>query len=107
MNKKGKSQELLFTYGSLQWETIQQQLFGRKLSGSPDRLIGFRQKRQKLEGRYPIVYATGNPQELLDGIVYEITKNDLEKADAYEGDGYQRVKTRLESGRSAWVYVGI
>jgi gamma-glutamylcyclotransferase (GGCT)/AIG2-like uncharacterized protein YtfP len=107
MNAKAKAQELLFTYGSLQWETIQQQLFGKKLRGSPDRLIGFRQKRQKLEGLYPIVYATGNPQELLDGIVYEITKKDLQKADVYEGEGYQRIKTRLESGRTAWVYVGI
>ncbi len=107
MIEKGKAQELLFTYGSLQWETIQQQLFGRKLLGSPDRLIGFRQKQQKLEGQYPIVYATGNPLELLDGIVYDITKNDLKKADAYEGDGYQRIKTQLESGRTAWVYVGI
>ncbi|MGB5370634.1 MAG: hypothetical protein WBN18_09400, partial [Flavobacteriaceae bacterium] len=60
MKTKGKSQELLFTYGSLQWASIQQELFGRKPNGTPDRLIGFRQKQQKLQGRYPIVYATGN-----------------------------------------------
>ncbi len=107
MIKNGKKLELLFTYGSLQWENIQLELFDRKLNGSPDRLVGFQQKAQKLAGLYPIVYHTGNADDYLDGIVYGISENDLQIADIYEGDDYKRVKTQLDSGRLAWVYVGI
>jgi len=39
-------------------------------------------------------------------MVFRLTQAELEATDAYEVDAYGRVEARLESGRTAWVYVG-
>ncbi|MFD0779299.1 gamma-glutamylcyclotransferase family protein [Flavobacterium myungsuense] len=38
------------------------------------------------------------------GIVYEISANDLRKADLYEGMHYKRIEVHLQSNEKAWVY---
>jgi hypothetical protein len=38
-------------------------------------------------------------------MVFEVKEEELNWADRYEGDQYQRILAILESGRSAWVYV--
>lgn len=96
----------IFSYGSLQESSVQQAVFGKKLKGFSDNLVGFRLSKQKAYGSYPILVETGNGTHKISGMAYEITDPQLELADAYEGPQYQRISVDLESGKEAWLYVG-
>ena len=52
-----------------------------------------------------IVRYSGNDDSRVPGTVFEISDEELARADAYEVDEYMRVATLLASGRQAWVYV--
>jgi len=105
----------LFSYGTLQQDSVQANIFGRLLEGKPDNLIGFiianlkiqdeEESRQVGREFYPIAKYTGLFNNRIPGTVFEVTEEALNQADRYEGDQYQRILTILESGRSAWVYV--
>ncbi|MGI9545618.1 MAG: DUF4286 family protein [Flavobacteriaceae bacterium] len=99
--------EFLFTYGTLQDEMIQAEVFSRRLSGEPDILKGYRISEDKMLGVYPVIVKTDQPKDSVEGVVYMITNKELLKTDAYEGVAYKRNKVRLESGKESWVYLGI
>ena len=106
--------ELLFSYGTLQLESIQLANFGRTLSGTADVLPGFREAPIPIEdpaiaaelGRshYTIACYTGNIEDEISGTRYELTTDELQKADAYELPEYRRVSVVLGSGVRTWVY---
>ena len=50
---------------------------------------------------------TGVASDLVEGTVFQVTKKELEHADAYEPEDYKRVLVRLKSGIDAWVYLNI
>jgi hypothetical protein len=95
---------------------VQLATFGRLLEGRPDVLPGF--ARVPLAISSPEVVAlsgaavhsiarrTGNPADLIPGVVLALTPAELEAADAYEVDAYARVELELASGARAFVYVG-
>src|SRR5262249_50748901 len=107
--------ERLFSYGTLQTEAVQLSTFGRRLSGSPDALIGYRLRMIKIEDQDFVATSgaeyhrnpefTGSTSDLVEGTVLSVTQKELEQADAYEPDGYKRVRARLLSGIEAWVYL--
>jgi len=107
--------ERLFSYGTLQLPAVQRATFGRLLQGQADALIGFRRTMVKIddpqvvatsgEAYHPIVEASGDPHDRVDGTVFAISAAELAQADEYEVDDYQRVAARLASGTQAWVYV--
>lgn len=102
--------EKLFAYGTLKDRDIQENIFGRSLEGTPDRLIGYVVDYIEIEeefgiAKYPIINATENPQDIVTGIVYEITHDDINLADTYEGLYYKRIEVTLESGNTAWAYI--
>jgi hypothetical protein len=45
------------------------------------------------------------PSDFVEGIVFRVTRKELEHSDAYEPAGYGRVVVQLRSGRDAWVYL--
>jgi gamma-glutamylcyclotransferase (GGCT)/AIG2-like uncharacterized protein YtfP len=99
----------LFTYGSLQHDDVQENLFGRVLDGTPEKLIGYVLKRFQIEEEfgivhYPVIVETKNEDDYIDGIVYEITEKELNQADLYEGINYKRVEVHLHSDQKAWAY---
>jgi Gamma-glutamyl cyclotransferase, AIG2-like len=106
----------LFSYGTLQQTEVQLATYGRELGGAPDVLSGYRlvpltitdPRVIALSGKavHAIARATGNPADLVPGVVFELTDAELAASDRYEVDVYARVEVALESGRSAWVYVG-
>ena len=49
---------------------------------------------------------TGNPADRIEGTVFELNEPELMATDEYEVEPYRRIETTLESGRTAWVYVG-
>lgn len=107
--------EYLFSYGTLQYESVQLMNFGRTLKGYPDVLPGFKLTMIEIidpkviaasgEMIHPIITSTGEPDDQVLGMVYEVTKDELDKADAYEISDYKRIQVTLTSGCKAWVYV--
>lgn len=106
--------ENLFAYGTLQTEAVQLSLFGRRLDGTKDALVGYRLTIIRI-GDEAFVAAsgtadhrnlqfTGNPSDFVEGTAFAVTKSELEKADAYEPDGYRRNLVQLRSGLKAWIY---
>ena len=43
--------------------------------------------------------------DAVEGMAYKITSLELKKVDVYEGDGYERHKVVLASGKTAWAYM--
>lgn len=105
----------LFSYGTLQLESVQVSSFGRLLRGQPDVMLGYRKDmveitdaeviRQSGETFHPIVVPTGCELDKVDGQVFEITEAELKAADDYEVSDYKRVEVALASGKKAWVYI--
>jgi gamma-glutamylcyclotransferase (GGCT)/AIG2-like uncharacterized protein YtfP len=105
---------LLFSYGTLRDPAVQRANFGRLLDGHDDQVLGYRLEQVEItdphvlavSGRthHPILIATGVIADAVDGAVFEITDAELEAADAYEVDDYQRVEAPLASAGKAWVY---
>ena len=107
----------LFSYGTLQQPEVQLATFGRLLAGRRDVLAGYRlapleisdPEVVRLSGRavHAIACRTADPADRIAGIVFEITRAELEAADRYEVDVYGRREVELASGARAFVYVGL
>jgi hypothetical protein len=105
---------LLFSYGTLQHEAVQLSLFGRRLVGYPDELIGFEQGLFEIadpefvatsgKAHHAIVRYNGRDDSRVPGTALEVSDAELASADEYEPAGYKRVSTTLASGKQAWVY---
>lgn len=109
--------EKLFSYGTLQYEAVQLTNFGRKLIGTIDTLSKFELSELKItdagviatRGKdvHPIVVYTGDDTDKVKGMVFDVSSDELKQADSYEVADYKRVKVKLDSGASAWVYVHV
>lgn len=98
---------LLFSYGTLQHESVQLSTFGRLLGGQRDELPRFEPAMVK-DGKLVHANVTFNDKDdsRVPGMVFEITDAELVSVDAYEAPfSYRRVVVTLASGRQAWVYV--
>ena len=111
----GAEKILLFSYGTLQLESVQRASFGRVLAGSRDAMPGFKKSFVEItdpdvlaksgERFHPIVVPTDDIGKKVDGTVFEITAAELAAADQYEVSDYKRVEVVLCSGLKAWVYI--
>ena len=73
----------LFSYGTLQLESVQLSSFGRRLVGRPDSMPRFRKDVIEItdpdvlatsgERFHPIVARSDDPTDAVDGMVFEIT----------------------------------
>jgi gamma-glutamylcyclotransferase (GGCT)/AIG2-like uncharacterized protein YtfP len=97
--------ELLFTYGTLQSDSVQHTIFSRVLSGQSDSLRGYQIATDQVAGRYPLIERVTDTTTEVQGTVYELSGEDLLLADSYEGNAYKRIKVKLHSGKDAWVYI--
>jgi hypothetical protein len=110
--------EHLFSYGTLQLEAVQLASFGRRLAGEPDALVGYALTLIPARGQMPAAPAgtthhrnaryTGIASDVVEGTRFAVTREELERADAYERSAdYRRVLVRTRSGIDAWVYTSI
>ena len=90
----------LFVYGTLRDPVVQQNIFGRVVPGVPDKLRGF---RKIWLGIYPAILPD-SADSIIDGLLLELTPEELLQGDIYETEDYQRIEVTLESGVVAWVY---
>ena len=115
MELENKDNELLFAYGTLQSEPVQLSVFGRRLDGKADALVGYRLRIIRIEDEEFVKTSgtadhrnlefTGDPDDQVEGTAFTITHSELEQADAYEPSGYNRAMVQLRSGAHAWVYL--
>ncbi len=106
--------ERLFSYGTLQLESVQIETFGRKLLGEKEVLYGYVLSEVKITDEaviktsgmdvHPILKYTGVVSDTVDGTVFELSEKELAQADAYEVEEYTRVEGRFVSGKGAWIY---
>ena len=107
--------ELLFSYGTLQDEAVQLATFGRRLAGQKDALPGHRLGALTISNPevvdlsgievHLVAEPTGRVADAVDGVVFEITADELAAADKYESADYRRQRVKLVSGLDAWLYV--
>lgn len=106
---------LLFSYGTLQLDSVQISSFGRRLEGEADAMTGWRKEmieitdpdvlRQSGQRFHPMVLRSDSPTDEVPGMVFRVSAAELAAADAYEVSDYARIEVLLKSGRLAWVYV--
>jgi gamma-glutamylcyclotransferase (GGCT)/AIG2-like uncharacterized protein YtfP len=105
--------ELLFSYGTLQKEKVQLELFGRLLNGAKDILGGYKLSPVEIkdesflakgEDKYQLTLIPSK-DEIVEGTIFEISEEELLLADRYEPENYKRIKVTLRSGKEAWIYV--
>lgn len=95
--------EKLFAYGTLQDPDVQQRIMGRIVTGTVDTLDGFyKSKIAMSDGVYPLVIPQHGSS--VDGLVLEVTLEELARMDIYETSAYRRFWVKLRSGRECWVY---
>jgi len=114
MSLKKKDSQLLFAYGTLQQEAVQLAVFGRRLNGRRDALVGYRLKMIAIDdeefaaasgtANHRNLEFTGEASDVVEGAAFTVTYSELEQADAYEPAGYSRTLVQLRSGVNAWVY---
>ena len=92
--------EQLFVYGTLQRPDVQQQVIGRIISGTPATLPGY----TLLHHVYPMALPQAGAQ--IEGVLLDLTLQELMHTDYYEGSAYVRVSESLTCGRTAWLYCG-
>lgn len=107
--------EKLFSYGTLRYDSVQQATFGRKLQGAADTLEGYQLSQVRIndphviaasgDAVHPILIATDDENHKVEGIVFDVSAEELELADRYEVADYKRIEVLLASGVRAWVYV--
>jgi hypothetical protein len=106
----------LFSYGTLRQPEVQRANYGRLLEGEADVLPGYRLEPLaitdpevvRISGKaiHTIARRSGDPADLVPGMVFALTEAELAATDRYEVDVYGRVEAVLASGRRALVYVG-
>lgn len=95
--------DILFTYGTLQYPEVQHSVFGRVAQMTTDILDGFQKDQVFLSNNYyPIIRV--NPAKFVIGERMQVTPEELLFIDRYETSAYRRVRVKLRSGLSAWVY---
>jgi|SRR5712671_3679541 len=109
--------EYLFSYGTLQKDSIQLKLFGRLLNGAKDILKGYKLSPIEIrdesflskgeENIQLTVIPSNDKEDRINGTVFEISEEELILADKYEPGNYQRIQVALDSGRKAWIYAAI
>lgn len=106
----------LFSYGTLQLPEVRLARFGRLLEGQADALPGYRLTYIAITDpeviaasgtdRHPLVVASTDDGDAVEGSVFTITDAELAAADDYEVDDYVRTPIVLRSGTKAWAYLG-
>ena len=106
---------LLFSYGTLQLESVQLATFGRKVQAAKDTLAKFELSKVPMRERARVeklgtahhqnVIFNGDALSQVFGTVLDITDEELHLADRYERQAdYRRIAATTAAGRSVWVY---
>jgi len=94
----------LFIYGTLREPAVQRELWQRVVEGVPDALRDHERVAVTLLGKtYPDLAVSSGSE--VEGVVVELTDEELKSADDYETAAYERREMVLASGAAADVYI--
>lgn len=106
----------LFSYGTLQKEQVQLETFGRILQSEKDILLGYKLNmleitdpevlRKSGQKYHPVLEFSGDANDEIEGMFFEVTEAEILQADEYEVDDYKRIETVFKSGNKGFIYVG-
>lgn len=109
--------DFLFSFGTLRQADVQVSVFGHTLEGRTEQLPGFRLTTVTIadpevirisgSAEHPMLLRSENLSDVVEGVAFEVTDEELAAADAYEDDSYVRSAVRLISGRKCWVYLPV
>ena len=96
---------ILFVYGTLATGETLKNILSRDVPGILATLDGYDgSKMVTIENEsYPA--AEKNIECSIQGLLIELTPEELEKLDVYETDAYKRKEVELTNGKKAWVYL--
>jgi hypothetical protein len=104
----------LLSFGTLRWNGVQMSLFGHRVPSTPDAIVGYRVGRVTISDPaaiaasghdiHPALIATGDPSEVVDGEVLELSGDELAAVQRYEEVSFQRGEVQTRFGRPAWAY---
>lgn len=102
----------LFSYGTLQSQSVQIETFGRILNGKQDVLDGFKIELIKItdpeiieiSGKEYHPALSRSKKDSVHGMIFELSEEELEKCDKYEKD-YVRIRVKTRSEIDCFVYV--
>ena len=96
---------MLFVYGTLATGETLKNILGRDVPDMQATLDGYDgSKTITIENEsYPA--AEKNTECSIQGLLVEITPEELEKLDAWETDAYRRKEVELTNGIKAWIYL--
>ena len=90
-------------------------LFGRTLRRSKDELDGYRVEKLGIKDQsvieksgtewQPLLIFVGLPSAIVQGIVFELSEEELIQVDLFEVDDYSRKKGLTKSGTEVWIYI--
>lgn len=105
----------LFSYGTLQLEKVQIESYNRKLIGFKDTLENYTIEQLKITDKgvlaksqkqfHPMATPSKYKKDCIEGVIFEITEQELIQTDKYEVSDYKRVIETFQSGKKAWVYI--
>jgi gamma-glutamylcyclotransferase (GGCT)/AIG2-like uncharacterized protein YtfP len=100
-----KEPQYLFSYGSLQDEAVQLRIFKRRLKGKKANLKEYRLIENEYLGKFPIIHTSPKQDDIVNGIIFEVSEADLQNCDHYETNYYKRIRVSIKTHPSVWVYV--
>tara|TARA_B100001765_G_C19260310_1_gene230903 strand:+ start:203 stop:511 length:309 start_codon:yes stop_codon:yes gene_type:complete len=95
----------LFVYGTLTIGETLKNILDRDVSGTPATLDGYDGSKMVIIESESYPAAEKNIECSIQGLLIEITSEELQKLDVYETDAYKRKEVELTSGKKAWVYL--
>ena len=107
--------QYLFSYGTLQLKNVQIETYGRVLKGSKDTLNNYKLEKIKITDKdvlaksnqqfHPIAIPSENSKDYIEGVIFEITEQELVQTDLYEVSDYKRVLETFKSNKKAWIFI--
>jgi gamma-glutamylcyclotransferase (GGCT)/AIG2-like uncharacterized protein YtfP len=93
----------VFTYGSLLNNNNRLLVLGREVDGTKDILIGYEKIPHSKFYVYPTIKE--NKNSLVEGMVFDVSEEDMKNLDRYETHLYRRLEVILQSGVKALAYI--
>ena len=96
---------MLFVYGTLAIGETLKNILSRDIPGIPATLDGYDGSKMVIIESESYPAAEKNIGCSIQGLLIEVTSEELEKLDVYETDAYKRKEVELTNGKKAWVYL--
>ena len=95
----------LFVYGALTAGETRKDVIGRDIPGISATLDGYDGSNMVIIENESYPAAEKNIECSIQGLLIEVTPEELEKLDVWETDVYKRKEVELTNGIKAWIYL--